>query len=32
MFKWLRDKLMKGDKETFVTGLERNTPEEEGQC
>jgi hypothetical protein len=25
MFKWLRDKLMKGDQETFNTGLERNT-------
>jgi len=25
MLKWLRDKLMRGDKETFNTGLDRNT-------
>ena len=25
MLKWLRDKLMKGDEETFNIGLERNT-------
>jgi hypothetical protein len=25
MFKWLRDKLLKGDEGTFSTGIERNT-------
>ena len=25
MLKWLRDKLMKGDEETFNIGLDRNT-------
>jgi hypothetical protein len=25
MFKWLRDKLMKGDEESFNKGLDRNT-------
>ena len=25
MFKWLRDKLMGGDEETFKIGLDRNT-------